>query len=453
MNARTSPDSRETDPHMTQLSGKQTIFALSSGKLPAGVAVIRVSGPDASTVFQKLCGALPTPRAAVVRPITDSDGRLIDTALVIWFAAPASFTGEDCVEFHCHGGRAVVAALLNELSSLPGCRLADAGEFSLRAFINGKADLTQMEALADLIDAETESQRAIAIAQAGGAQRALYERWRSELLKARAYLEADLDFSDEDDVPGSVADAANAIVNRLINDLQQHLRTARAAEIIRDGFRVVIAGAPNAGKSTLLNTLAKRDVAIVTEIAGTTRDVLDVALDIGGLKVIVSDTAGLRDSDDYVETLGIERAYVAMESADLVLMLSDEVPSTLFSHANILHVMTKCDTDYRLEAGFDVAISCKTGFGVDTLIAAIGGQAQHSLGDVHEGVMVTRARHAALLENALGALRKFDAASAVAVEFGAEELRYAAECLGSITGVISSEDVLGAIFSSFCIGK
>ena len=438
---------------MTQLSGRQTIFALSSGKLPAGVAVIRVSGPDVSTVFQKLCGALPTPRAAVVRPITAADGRLIDTALVIWFASPASFTGEDCVEFHCHGGRAVVAALLDELSSIPGCRLADAGEFSLRAFINGKADLTQMEALADLIDAETESQRALAVAQAGGAQRVLYENWRSELLKARAYLEADLDFSDEDDVPGSVADAANAIVNRLIDDLKQHLRTARAAEIIRDGFRVVIAGAPNAGKSTLLNTLAKRDVAIVTEIAGTTRDVLDVALDLAGIKVIVSDTAGLRDSDDYVETLGIERAYAAMKNADLVLMLSDNAPSAFSTHSNTLLVKTKCDTDYNPIGGFDFAISCKTGFGVDALISVIGDCARQSLGDLSEGVMVTRARHIALLRNALGALRKFDAASAVAVEFGAEELRYAAECLGSITGVISSEDVLGAIFSSFCIGK
>ena len=438
---------------MTQLSGRQTIFALSSGKLPAGVAVIRVSGTEASAVFRTLCGQLPSPRAAVVRPIVAVDGRLLDTGLVIWFAAPASFTGEDCVEFHCHGGRAVVAALLDELSSIPGCRLADAGEFSLRAFINGKADLTQMEALADLIDAQTESQRALAVAQAGGAQRALYEHWRSELLKARAYLEADLDFSDEDDVPGSVADAANAIVSRLIDDLQRHLKSARVAEIIRDGFRVVIAGAPNAGKSTLLNTLAKRDVAIVTDIAGTTRDVLDVALDLAGIKVIVSDTAGLRDSDDYVETLGIERAYAAMKSADLVLMLSDGVPSNFSERTNILDVKTKCDAGHRPEVGFDFAISCQTGFGVDTLIAAIGNQAQGSLGDGYEGVLVTRTRHIALLENALGALRKFDAASAVAVEFGAEELRYAAECLASITGVISSEDVLGAIFSSFCIGK
>ena len=438
---------------MKQTSGRQTIFALSSGKLPAGVAVIRVSGPQAAAVYQALCGSLPIPRTAVLRPIVAADGRLIDTALVIWFASPASFTGEDCVEFHCHGGRAVVAAFLDELSSIPGCRLADAGEFSLRAFINGKADLTQMEALADLIDAETESQRALAVAQAGGAQRALYESWRSELLKARVYLEADLDFSDEDDVPGSVATAAHSIVNRLIDDLQLHLKTARAAEIIRDGFRVVIAGAPNAGKSTLLNTLAKRDVAIVTEIAGTTRDVLDVHLDLGGIKVIVSDTAGLRYSDDIVETLGIERAYVAMNSADLVLMLSDDVPSNFSKHTNILHVKTKCDADDALMAGFDSAISCKTGFGVDTLIAAIGNQAQDSVGDAYEGVLVTRARHVALLENALGALRKFDAASTVSVEFGAEELRYAAECLGSITGVISSEDVLGAIFSSFCIGK
>jgi tRNA modification GTPase len=449
---------------MNRHSARQTIFSLSSGKLPAGIAVIRVSGPQAAMVVTALAGFLPLPRQAVLRPLRGADGRLLDTALVLWFSAPASFTGEDCVELHCHGGSAVAAAILAELSRFDGCRLAEAGEFSLRAFINGKADLTQMEALADLIDAETESQRALAVAQAGGAQRRLYEKWRADLIKARAFLEADLDFSDEDDVPGSVAHAADLVVERMIASLKAHLLTARRAEIIRDGFRVVIGGAPNAGKSTLLNTLARRDVAIVTDIMGTTRDVLDVALDVGGVKVIVSDTAGLRETDDLVEKIGIERAEQAIKTADLVLMLSEAAtdlpaqnrttnPSITSPSGAVWHIKTKCDDDHGDDLNFDFSISCKTGRGLDGLIARIGDLAQSSIGTIEDGEMVLRTRHQALLENALTALQRFSEARADGIEFAAEELRMAADSLGRITGIISSEDVLGAIFSSFCIGK
>ena len=438
---------------MSQVSGRQTIFALSSGKLPSGVAVIRVSGPNVSAVVSQLCGVLPVPRRATLNKLVAADGRVLDEGLVLWFPAPHSFTGEDCAEFQCHGGPAVVAALLRELGSIEGCRLADAGEFSLRAFTNGKADLTQMESLADLIDAETESQRVLAMAGATGAFRALYEGWRTELLKARAYLEADLDFSDEDDVPGSVASAANAVVVNLIDELEAYLKTARIGEIIREGFRVVIAGAPNVGKSTLLNTLAKRDVSIVTDVAGTTRDVMEVSLNLGGVKVVISDTAGLRDTADPVEKIGIERAYSAMEASDLVLMLSQTEPDIVERSAPVWHVRTKSDNSEILPDGFDYLISCNTGFGINLLTNAISLLARQAIGKAGEGELVTRSRHVALLDNAVLALKRFNLSSSKGPEFAAEELRVASECLGRITGMISTEDVLGEIFSSFCIGK
>jgi tRNA modification GTPase len=309
-----------------------------------------------------------------------------------------------------------------------------------------------MEALADLIDAETESQRALAISGANGALKRLYEGWRANLLKARALLEADLDFSDEEDVPGSVADAAHQIVGDLIINLELHLKTYRVGEIIREGFRVVIAGAPNSGKSTLLNTLAKREVAIVTEIAGTTRDVLEVALDLGSVKVLLSDTAGLRETDDLVEKIGIERTNAAMKTADLVLMLGDKVRLHGNSTVPLWHVRTKCDAGIKDDT-YDYSISCFSGFGIDLLISGIGSAAENAIGNVHEGEIITRARHVALLENARDALLRFDGVRVKGLEFAAEELRVAAESLGRITGIISTEDVLGAIFSSFCIGK
>lgn len=431
--------------------GRQTIFALSSGKLPSGVAIIRVSGPQTQALVTNLAGILPNPRKASLRKLKMADGRLLDEALVLWFPGPASFTGEDSAEFQCHGGAAVIAALLAELSLQEGCRLADAGEFSLRAFTNGKADLTQMEALADLIDAETEAQRLLAVTGANGAHRVLYENWRSGLLKARAFLEADLDFSDEDDVPGSVADAATSVVDQLLLDISAHLATSRTAEIIREGYRVVIAGAPNSGKSTLLNTLAKRDVAIVTDIAGTTRDVLEIALDIGGLKVIFADTAGLRETDDVVEKIGIGRARSAMEQADLVLMLSEDKPG--INGTFVWQIRTKCDLGVIEPAVFDHLISCKTGHGIDDLVAGIGHAARIAVGSAQESLVVLRARHVALLEQCLASLGRFNVARTIGFEFAAEELRMAADALGQITGIISTEDVLGAIFSSFCIGK
>ncbi len=438
---------------MRQTSGRHTIFALSSGQLPSGVAIVRVSGPDTGLVLLQLAGQIPVPRRAALRRLTASDGRVLDTAVVLWFPGPASFTGEDCAEFQCHGGQAVVAALLKELAQIEGCRLAEAGEFSLRAFTNGKVDLTQLEALSDLIGAETETQRALAVAQAGGSQRLLYTRWRADLLRARAYIEADLDFSDEDDVPGSVVGAVIPIVTGLAAEVALHLETAAQAEIIRDGFRVVIAGPPNAGKSSLLNTLANRDVAIVTHIAGTTRDVLDVHLDIFGVKIIVSDTAGLRKTSDIIEQIGIERAHLAMARANLVLVLSEDGPMALEISTPFWLVKSKCDGLEVASSGFDFAISSHSGRGIEALMNAIGEMAQSSVGNYSDGLFVSRARHVALLRGAEKALLRFLALSAESVEFGAEELRIASDALGGITGVIGVEDVLGAIFSTFCIGK
>lgn len=438
---------------MTPASARRdTIYALSSGSLPAGVAVIRLSGPDALAIGSLFCGSAPAPRRAVVRKLRASDGTLIDKALVLALPGPGTFTGEDIFEFQCHGGKAVVAALLEALSRCAGTRAAEAGEFSLRAFLHGRADLTALEALADLIDAETEVQRRLALAQADGAQAALYGAWRGEMLSLRALLEADLDFSDENDVPAEVTDAAGRRVAALAEAVRRHLATAEAGEIIRDGFQVVLAGAPNAGKSSLLNALAQRDVAIVTPIAGTTRDVLSVALDLGGIKVILSDTAGLRDTDDPVEKIGVARALDAVTQAHLVLELSESGNWTL-EGSNVLRVRSKADLDHLTADCGGLVVSAVNGDGVSHLIEQIKLRAFERSAPVEGGAIVSRARHRSGLEICAAHLDAFPGAFHTGAEFAAEELRLAARALGRITGEIDSEHVLGAIFSSFCIGK
>ncbi|PHK27256.1 tRNA modification GTPase TrmE, partial [Nostoc linckia z18] len=278
-----------------------TIFALASGALPAGVAVIRISGPAALFMVKTLTGVLPTPRAAALRTVRTPDGQFLDRALVLTFPGPHSFTGEDCAELHLHGGRAVVTAVLNSLAGFENARLAEAGEFSRRAFENGKMDLVEVEGLADLLAAETEMQRKLASEQASGNLSAVYDAWREKLIYARSMLEAELDFSDEGDIPGSVSDRIWRDVSDLKNQIDDAIANLRAGEIIRDGFKVALAGPPNAGKSSLMNALAQRDVAIVTAIAGTTRDVVRCELDIDGYKIELFDTAGLRETTDTVE--------------------------------------------------------------------------------------------------------------------------------------------------------
>ena len=434
-----------------------TIFALSSGAVPSGVAIVRVSGPMSGQAARLFCGDVPPPRALALRTFRGEGGEVLDRGLVAFFPAPHSFTGEDCAEFHLHGSRAVVAAVLERLGSIPDCRQAEAGEFTKRAFINGKLDLTAAEGLGDLILAETEAQRRLAQANAEGGQHRLYEEWRARLLQARAMVEAELDFSDEGDVPGSVAKSVWTDMERLRREMTQHLSRFKSGEIVREGFKVAIIGAPNAGKSSLLNCLAGRDVAIVSDEPGTTRDVLEIALGLGGLKVVFYDTAGLREAVGRVEADGIARARRAAERSDLVLLLEDlaaPLPVTTIPAKPMIYVGTKADlTGADGMAGrYDMIISAVDGTGIDRLLAEIGRRAQEQASAASEGVLPTRQRHVELICQAIEGLDEaLDGWRAL--ELRAEGLRVAGDEIGRLSGAVGAEEVLGAIFSAFCIGK
>jgi tRNA modification GTPase len=435
-----------------------TICALASAPGRAGVAVIRISGPAAGAALRVLCGPLPAPRHASVRKLKHpGSGELLDRGLVLWLPAPASFTGEDMAELHIHSGRAVIGGVIGALQSLPSMRLAEPGEFARRAFENGKLDLTEVEGLADLIAAETEAQARQALSQAEGGARALYESWRDELVKAQALAEAGLDFADEADVAAAAAVQADAIVAKLLASISRHLQDRRG-ERLRDGYRIVIAGAPNAGKSSLLNALARRDVAIVSEEAGTTRDVIEVHLDLGGLPVIVTDTAGLREAEGAVEAEGIKRALARAGEADLVLWVVDatapqwDAPDTrIAAKTGKVSVLNKVDLVKSPQIADGLAVSAKTGEGVAALVELLADRVRDSLA-VGEPAIVTRARHRAELEAACLALERFRGERG-GPELKAEELRLAARHLGRLTGRIDVEEVLGAIFAEFCIGK
>ena len=439
------------------MSRKDTICAQASGAGCAAIAVIRISGPATGEVLRALCG-LPEARHASLRALRDPRTETaLDRGLVLWFPAPASFTGEDMAELHVHGGRAVVASVLDAVLSIDGVRLAEPGEFASRAFENGKLDLTEVEGLADLINAETEAQARQALAQAGGSLRTLYEAWRAQLLRAQALTEAGLDFADEADVTAKVATGADAIVAELIGQVTPHLADRRG-ERLRDGFRVVIVGAPNAGKSSLLNALARGDVAIVSEEAGTTRDIIEVHLDLDGLPVILTDTAGLREAGGKIEVEGIRRALARAQAADLVLWLIDakkpvSAPPEPLARGRVpfLPVRNKIDLA-PVSAAEGVSLSAKTGEGIDTLVAELKTRAREALSAGSESPVVSRARHRAELEAALAALRR-SLEPGLAAELKAEELRAASLHLGRLTGSVDVEEVLGAIFSEFCIGK
>lgn len=434
---------------------RETIFALSSGALPSGVAVIRISGPAVKIILEKISG-VPAPRKAHLRELRAQDGQLLDKALVLFFSSPASFTGEDVAELHVHGGRATVAAILEELATYPDTRQAEAGEFSRRAFLNGKMDLTAAEALSDLISAETEQQRRMAVANADGRQRELYQGWRMALLRARALIEAELDFADEADVPGSVSEQVWASVEQLRQDILNHVAGFHAGEIVREGFRVVLVGRPNVGKSSLLNALAKREVAIVTDIPGTTRDLVEVSLDLGGLKVIVTDTAGIRETEDVVERIGVERARQATERADLILQLDDgsgDVPEINLPGVPVLKVATKGDLRTLAPTDeHDVAIAAPSGLGMLELEARIRALAE-AASSAAAGVVPTRARQVELLNRAAQHLNNAVQCTQLDLELRAEELRLAEYALGKIVGSVDAEELLGVIFSEFCIGK
>jgi len=433
-----------------------TIFALSSGRGRAGVAVIRVSGPEAGAAVEALTGAaVPEPRLAALRRFFAADGTLIDEGLVLWFPAPASFTGEDVAEFHVHGGRAVVDALLGALDALPGLRPAEAGEFTRRAVENGKFDLTQAEALADLINAETEAQRRQAVVQYGGALVALYEDWRVRLIRASAWAEATIDFSEEE-IPLDAMTSANAQVTEILDEIRVHLNDDRRGEILRDGFYLTVIGPPNSGKSSLINALAHRDVAIVSDIPGTTRDVVEVHLNLGGYPVIVADTAGLRASADAIESEGVRRALERAESADAVLLLLDAAADDPFAGlpaeartAATLRVWNKIDLPHPPRDG--LVVSVKTGQGLDTLLAALAALVRTSTGSGDASPPLTRQRHRRALTDAAEALAGGLAASAP--ELIADELRLALRALGRLTGRVDIEDLLDVVFHDFCIGK
>ncbi|NTJ65267.1 tRNA uridine-5-carboxymethylaminomethyl(34) synthesis GTPase MnmE [Agrobacterium rhizogenes] len=438
------------------LTMNETIYALSSGGLPAGVAVIRISGNLALPIAESLAGALPHPRQAALKTIRTRNDVIIDRGLVLIFPGPASFTGEDCVEIHVHGGKAVVNALLAELSTFEHCRLAEHGEFSRRALENGKMDLVEVEGLADLISAETEMQRRLALEHAAGGLSGLYNGWADRLTRARALIEAELDFADEDDVPGSVSDMVWAEMKRLRLDISDHLAGADLGEIIRDGLKVVIAGAPNAGKSSLMNALAKREVAIVTDIAGTTRDVLHVDLNIEGYAVKLYDTAGLRETDEIVEREGIRRALRTVADADLVLSLAEiggEAQRDFPGFAGkVLTVGTKADIHSGQTNGYDLLISSTTGSGLAELHELLRQDLQARSGMLSLA-LPSRLRHRTLLAESLRAVEAAIVSENSGLDIRAEYLRQAATSLGRITGRVDVEDLLGVIFSEFCIGK
>jgi tRNA modification GTPase len=438
-----------------------TIFALSSAPGRAGVAVVRVSGAAAGDVIDALAPPRPKKRVAALRRVRDpANGETLDQALVMWFGAPRTETGEDMVELHLHGGPAIIRAVLAVLGRQPGCRLAEPGEFARRAFQNGKLDLAQVEGLADLIDAETEAQRHQALAQMGGALSALYEGWRGDLTRASALVEAAIDFSDEGDVASDAFEIARGIVGSLQSAIAAHLDDGNRGEILRDGFRVVLAGPPNAGKSSLLNALARREAAIVSEEAGTTRDVIEVRLDLGGLPVIVSDTAGIREPQGAIEREGIRRTLEHARDADLVLWLSDASVTAVAPPLEVsargdsffLALATKIDLPDAATSRETLRVSANTGAGLPELILCIAGIARARVGDLSSPA-ITRERYRQQLQRCMHALQDFLALRSSEHELRAEDLRVALHALGRITGRVDVEDVLGEIFGRFCIGK
>lgn len=430
-----------------------TIYALSTPPGRSAVAVVRLSGPTCAAILTTLCGRLPPPREARLRCLRDAAGAVIDAALTLWLPGPASFTGEDMAELHLHGGAAVIAATLEALSGL-GASAAAPGDFTRRAFANGRLDLAQVEGLADLLEAETCAQAQLALRQLGGALGRQAEAWRAVLVAALARLEAELDFSDEGDVPGGAMLAIRADIGALAERIGAASAGARSGEIAQRGLAVVLAGPPNAGKSSLLNALAARDVAIVSPEPGTTRDVIEVALDLGGHRVTIADTAGLRADAGDVEALGIARTHARLATADVVLWLqpADGAPAgppPAPPDAALIVIASKAD---RGGGGTGLPVSAHTGAGLAELLARLSALAAERMPRAGD-VLVTRARQRDALQDAELALRNCLAGDPAAAELRAEDLRRAAFALGRLVGRIDVEDVLGDIFGRFCIGK
>jgi tRNA modification GTPase len=452
---------------------RNSIFALSSGRPPAAIAVVRMSGPQAGAALKALIGRVPEPRRATLARVREpTRGEIIDEALALWFPAPHSETGEDVAELQLHGGQAVVAGVLDALGKVEGCRLAEPGEFTRRAFENGKLDLTEVEGLADLIAAETQAQRQQAFRQLKGLIGDRAEAWRRRLIEALALVEARIDFSDEADVPENLVEPALHAARQLGDEIAACLADSGRGERLREGLVVAIAGPPNAGKSTLLNRMARREAAIVSPYPGTTRDVIEVHLDLAGYPVTLLDTAGIRDSDDPVEQEGVRRARERAAMADLVLWVSDAAAADEaernsvagLSHAEIWLLQNKIDLvsanpGPRSESrpkewgNCSFAISATTGLGVGQFVAALTAYAANYF-SATESVVITRARHRRALEETVASLERARREGGDGrEELIAEELRSAATTLGRLTGRVDVEDILDVIFRDFCIGK
>ena len=429
-----------------------TIFALASARGKAGIAVLRISGPKAHDTLRHLAGDLPAARRASLRTLRH-EGEVLDQAIVLTFDRGASFTGEDAAELHVHGGPSVTSALLSALSALPGLRLAEAGEFTRRAFEAGRLDLVQVEGLADLIDAETEAQRRQAQRTLSGAVGRRVEAWRRQLIRAAALLAANIDFADED-IPAETIAEVDSILRSLHAELLREIDGAKAAERIRDGFEVAIVGQPNSGKSSLLNALAGRDAAITSEVAGTTRDVIEVRMDMAGLAVTLLDTAGLRVSDDSVEQIGMQRAIARAAAADLRIFLDDGsgLPADVVPAADDIVLNSKIDIA-RVVANGRLGVSAHTGEGIAALLDRIGDQlAPRVVG----AAMIVRERQRAAIASASTALFAAQGelgSASPQIEICAEHIRTSTRALDMLVGRIDVEDMLGEIFASFCIGK
>ena len=443
-----------------------TIYALASGRGQSGIAIIRLSGSEAWSTAETLAGKRPIDRRVVLCQLRDpATTEILDEGLCIGFIGPNSYTGEDVIELHVHGGLAVIASLLDVLSLRPGLRLAEPGEFTRRAFENGRMDLTEAEAIGDLIKAETKAQRLQALRQGGGALARLCEDWRGQLIATLAHWEAALDFSEEE-LPTDIEAKVQSTVISLVDDISKNLNDNSAGELLRDGLQIAIIGPPNAGKSSLLNALAKRDVAIVSALAGTTRDVLEVHLDLNGYPVILADTAGVRDGGQAIEREGIRRALQQAAEADLKLAVFDvadwpeayEAFSDLLNDACLIAV-NKTDIKSREVRGEPqgpeiYSISAKTGAGLTSLIRAILAVAERGMGG-HGQPIITRVRHREALQDCVVALRAFNSRSDwnQNPEIAGEHLRIAARALARVTGRMDIEDVLDVIFRDFCVGK
>ncbi|MFQ5535217.1 MAG: tRNA uridine-5-carboxymethylaminomethyl(34) synthesis GTPase MnmE [Sphingomonadales bacterium] len=452
-----------------------TIFALASGRGKAGIAVVRVSGAGAAEAVRRLIRReadvetrFPSPRQAVMRAFVDPEtGEVIDRGVVLWFPAPHSFTGEDVAEFQVHGGRAVISRLASALSSMPGIRMAEPGEFSRRAFENGKMDLTEAEGLADLVNAETEGQRRQAVRQLDGELGRLYEGWRRALISVMAQFETAIDFADEE-LPPDLLDKGRLEMAELRDAITAHLADGHRGERLRDGIYCAIVGPPNYGKSSLLNALARRDIAIVSDRPGTTRDVLEAHLDLGGFPVIVADTAGLREASDEIESEGVRRALARAEAADIRIVLCDarrwpDIPAEVGAliGPNTIVAVNKCDLKEvavgqrgsGIEAPVPVcAVSAVSGEGVAALVGEMTALAEAVFDDCGPPAL-TRERHRQALEGCVDYLNRALDGERGDKELMAEDLRLAARALGRITGRVDVEDILDVVFRDFCIGK